>query len=93
MVLGIDLGKAEVRLQLLSDDQPIVARAGEKFSTSPRGHACSSWKPQVAIPESNKSVREFSLLRNGLGADIQCTRLTARTPQASAVRPEISAVF
>lgn len=93
MVLGIDLGKAEVRLHLLSDDQLIVAQAGEKFSISPHGHACSGRKPRVALPESNECVHKFSLLLKKPGADIQCTGLTARSPKTSEVRRKISAAL
>jgi len=86
MVLGIDLGKAEVRLQLLSGDQLIVALAGEKFSISPCGYAYSGLKPRVVLPVSNECVHAFPILLNKPGANIQRTGLTARTPKTSAVR-------
>ena len=51
MVLGIGLGQAGVKLQLLSGDQQIVAQAAEKLSISQLRRACLGMKRRVALPK------------------------------------------
>ena len=61
MVLGIGLGQAGVRLQLLSGDQQIVAPAGEKPSVSQSRRVCLGIKRQIT-PKSNEHVVQPTLI-------------------------------